>query len=151
MPNSAHLRHLPSLGYGRTERPPADRMTRVTFARPPAEASHPDAHSYHDPARGVRSERTHLDRTVRGGRTACCTLEGCIHRRKLQDGESSQLLFGVSIGTILYAPLSFLNSYGGSRFRQFQRIAPDKDARLDQSLVVGAPGAGIGITPFAFA
>src|SRR5262245_15850376 len=151
MPHSVHLRHPPSRGYARKDRPPADRRTRVPLARLSDEPSLPHFHSFHDPAPGFRRERTHLDSAVRGSRAAFCPLEGCIQRRQLEDGESSQLFFGVSIGTVLYTPLSFLNSYRGSRFRHFQRIAANKDARLDESLVVGAPDAGVGVVPFAFA
>src|SRR2546425_3470970 len=95
----------------------------------------------HDPAPGFGSERTHLDSTIRGSRAARCPLEGCVKRWHLYDRESSQLFFGVSVWAVLHAALSVLNFYRGSRFRYLQRIASDKNAGLDERLMVGAPRA----------
>src|SRR2546425_11980192 len=53
-------------------------MTRVPLARPFVEPSLHHFHSSRDPAPGFGSERTHLDRTVRGSRAARCPLEGCV-------------------------------------------------------------------------
>src|SRR5262249_8262015 len=112
----------------RKGRPPGDRMTRVPRARLPDEPSLPYFHSSRDPALGVGSERTRLDGAGRGSRASCGPFEGGVKRWQLQDNESSQLLFGVSIWTILYASLSVLNFYSSSCFRYFQRIACNVDA-----------------------
>src|SRR5437016_14640747 len=80
-------------------------MTRVPLARPFVQPSLHHFHSFHDPAPGFGSERTHLDSTVRGGRAARCPLEGCVKGWHLYDRESSQLFFGVSIRTVLHAAL----------------------------------------------
>src|SRR5439155_14091607 len=101
-------------------------MTRAPLARPFVEPSLRHLHSFHDPALGLRSERTHLDSTIRGSRAARCPLEGCVKGWHLYDGESSQLFFGVSVWAVLHAALSVLNFYRGSRFRYLQRIASDE-------------------------
>src|SRR5215471_10530005 len=150
MRRSAHLPRQPSRGYARRGRRPIDRMTRVPPAQLSGEHSPARFRSFHDPALSVRRERTNLDGAIRGSRTARCPLEGGIERGKFEDGESAELFFGVGIGAVLDTLFSFLNSYGCAGFRDFQRIAADKDARLDESLVVGAPGAGIGVGSIAF-
>src|SRR5437867_5983642 len=71
-----------------------------------------------------------------------CPLEGCVKRWYLEDRES-QLYLGVSVRTVLHAVLSVFNFYRGSGFRHLQRIAPDKEARLDESLVISAPRTGV--------
>src|SRR6266566_9515821 len=61
-------------------------MTRVPLARPFVEPSLHHFHSFHDPAPGFGSERTHLDRTVR--------------KRGVQDGpyaDTKQQLGGFTI------------------------------------------------------
>src|SRR5438067_12756427 len=125
-------------------------MTRVPLARPFVEPSLRHLHSFHDPAPGLRSERTHLDSAIRGSRTARCPLEGGIKRWHLYDRESSQLFFGVSVWAVLHAAFSVLNLYSGSRFRHLQRIASDKNAGLDERLVICAPGAGVGVASITF-
>src|SRR5438105_15899575 len=125
-------------------------MIRVPLARSSVEPSLHRFHSFHDPAPGFWSERTHLNNTVRGSRAARCPLEGCVDGRYLYDRESSQLFFGVSIRTVLHAAFSVLNFYGGSRFSYLQRIASDEHTRLDESLMIGAPRARVGVTSIAF-
>src|SRR5438034_11762400 len=92
-------------------------MTRVPLARPSVEPSLHHFYSFHDPSPGFGSERTHLDRTVRGSRAARCPLEACVKGWHLYDCESSQLFFGVSIRTVLHAAPSVLFSYCASCFR----------------------------------
>src|SRR5438270_7283489 len=101
-------------------------MTRVPLARPFVQPSLHHFHSFHDPAPGFGSERTHLDNTIRGSRATRSPLEGCVNGRYLYNRESSQLFFGVSIRTVLHAAFSVLNFYGGSSFRHLQRIASDE-------------------------
>src|SRR5215469_2120523 len=150
MLRSARLRRPPGPGCAPKDTPPVDRTTRVLPARLPDELPVRHCHSSRDPAPGLRIERTHLDGTVRGSGAARSPLQGGVKGGQLQDGESSQLLFSVSVWTILHAPLSLLNSYGGSRFRHLQRIAPNKDARFHKSLVVGAPGTRVRVGVSAF-
>src|SRR5215469_2087476 len=150
MLRSARLRRPPGPECAPKDTPPGDRTTRVLPARLPDELPVRHCHSSRDPAPGLRIERTHLDGTVRGSGAARSPLERGVKRGQLQDGESSQLLLSVGIWTVLHAPLSLLNSYGGSRFRHLQRIAPNKDARFHKSLVVGAPGAGVRVGGIVF-
>src|SRR5262245_32649505 len=114
-------------------------MTRVPLARLPDGSSPHHFHSSCDPAPSLVIEWTYLDRAIRGSRAACCPLEGCVQRRQFQDGESAQLFFAVCKWAVLHATFSILDSYRSSRFRYFQRIARDKDAGLDKSLVIRAP------------
>src|SRR5579862_3036120 len=120
-------------------------LARLLGGRPPEHL-----HSSHDPILCLRCERTHLDGTVRGSRTSCRPFEGCIERRQFQNGESSQLFFRVSIWAVLHTPLALLNFYRGSGFRHLQRVTCDEDACLDQSLMIGAPGARVCVGPVAF-
>jgi hypothetical protein len=50
----------------------------------------------------------------------------------------------VGEGAVLYAPLSFLKSYGGRCLRCFQWIAAEIDVGLDESLVVSPPSTDVG-------
>src|SRR2546425_13358177 len=101
-------------------------MTRVPLARPFVQPSLHHFHSFHDPAPGFGSERTHLDSTLRGSRAACYPLERGAKGWHLYDRESSQLFFGVSIRTVLHAALSVLNFYCGYLLRYIQRIPSDE-------------------------
>src|ERR1700751_5140144 len=88
-------------------------------------------------------EWTNLDGAIRCGRAARCPFQGGVKGGDIEDGESSQLFFGVSIRTVLDATLSILSCYRGSSFRRSERIASHISTRLFKSFVVGTPGTGV--------
>src|SRR5437016_9184624 len=106
MLRSAHLRLPPSRGSARKGRRRDVRTIPALPARLCGAQPLRWFHSFNDPLFDRRRERTHLDRTIRSSRTACCPLQGCVKRWQLQDGESSQLFFGVSVRAVLYVTLS---------------------------------------------
>src|SRR5690349_10711141 len=119
--------------------PPGDRRTRELHARPPAECSPERFRSSRDPAHVFRCKGTDLHSTDRSRRAARCPIECCVKRGEFQDGEPSQLLFGIRERAVLNAPLSFLKSHCGPSLRSSKRSATDEDAGVLNCLVVGPP------------
>src|SRR5579864_4950399 len=138
-------RRRPHRECARTDKPPDDRMTRALRAQLSAACPPAHSHSSHYPMLGIRREWTNLHSPGRSRRAARRPLECHVKRGEFQDCEPSQLLFGIRIGTVLYVPLSIFNSYGSPSLRHLQRIPANEDTCLYQSLVVGPPGAGVGI------
>src|SRR5205823_1686337 len=106
-------------------------------------------HSFHVPALGFRSKRTHFDCSVRGSRTACCPLQGFIERWQFQNRESPKLLFSISIGAVLNVTFCLSDFDCGSSFRNLQRITSDINSSLDHRLVIGTPCARVHVAPIA--
>src|SRR5215472_17234281 len=88
-----------------------------------------------------RRERPDFHRAEGCSRAASGPFERGVKGREFEDHKSRELLFRVGVRAVLYAAFSFLDAHGRSCLGDFQCIASDVNAGLDQSLVISAPSS----------
>ena len=92
-------------------------------------------------SRTSRRDRANLDGAGRRRRTARRPVERVIERRQLEDDLPAELLLRVGVRPVLHAALPAMHAHRRARRRRLERRAADVDARVDERLVVGPPGA----------